>query len=276
MDSIKIDIHIDRVKKEDYRVSMDIRILYVLKGEVFIESWNGKYKMGKDDMFIVSPCTFYRIIPIDDDTYLMNMSIKEKNNRRLLLYNCIPLLKNTIKYEILNEKIKKITDMIIEEKSIERYLDEYLLELKVLIDNRFNFLEYGIGNNDFNKSKRKIFFDLSNIIYNNRYDSITLKRLSEELGLSYYYLSRLIKEYYSISLKKLHKVMILQLGICLLINTDKSILEISNKCGFSDVKYFIDGIKKIFKCIPTKVRESYREELLQTGEVNIQYINNMN
>ena len=42
----------------------------------------------------------------------------------------------------------------------------------------------------------------------------------------------------------------------MLLSTNKTILEISELCGFSDMRYLTDMCRKIYNCTPQKYREA--------------------
>ena len=57
----------------------------------------------------------------------------------------------------------------------------------------------------------------------------------------------------------------------LLLNTDKTILEISEECGFSDVKYYYSAFKRWYNCTPKQFRDQYgraSEEKLRYFELD--------
>lgn len=54
-----------------------------------------------------------------------------------------------------------------------------------------------------------------------------------------------------------------------LMNTDKTILEISEECGFSDVKYYYAAFRRWYNCTPKQFRDQYR----RTAEAEIEYLN---
>lgn len=53
-----------------------------------------------------------------------------------------------------------------------------------------------------------------------------------------------------------------------LMNTDKTILEISEECGFSDVKYYYSAFRRWYKCTPKQFRDQYR----RSAEEKIEYL----
>ena len=53
-----------------------------------------------------------------------------------------------------------------------------------------------------------------------------------------------------------------------LLRTNKTILEISEECGFSDVKYYYSAFKRWYKCTPKQFREQYGK----VSEEKIRYL----
>lgn len=53
----------------------------------------------------------------------------------------------------------------------------------------------------------------------------------------------------------------------LLLGTDSTIVQISEECGFSDVKYFYSAFKKWYNCTPAQFRKKYGGKSTGTGTI---------
>jgi AraC family transcriptional regulator, melibiose operon regulatory protein len=88
-------------------------------------------------------------------------------------------------------------------------------------------------------------------------DSLTLKQLSENSGLSYSYFSRLFKQVCGFNFKKYLTFIRISKTIPLLIDTKIPITEIALQCGFSEHKYLISAFHKFYDMTPTSFRKNY-------------------
>ena len=89
------------------------------------------------------------------------------------------------------------------------------------------------------------------------YSSATLTEAAEMLGLSPSYLSRLTREYFGVSFKKLLTSVRFDTACGLLISTDLPIGEIINRVGYENSSYFHKEFKNRFGTTPNNYRRSH-------------------
>lgn len=87
-------------------------------------------------------------------------------------------------------------------------------------------------------------------------DKITLDDLSIHLGLSRSYLSEFMRKI-SIGFRQMLAYIRVNKSERYLINTNHTIVEISEECGFSDPQYYYKAFKEWYKCTPKQFREKY-------------------
>ncbi|CAM3654544.1 helix-turn-helix transcriptional regulator [Erysipelothrix urinaevulpis] len=80
--------------------------------------------------------------------------------------------------------------------------------------------------------------------------------VSEEFDLSSTHLSRLFKTYETYSVSEYITISRLDRACNLLINTDRSIKDISKDCGIINTPYFYTVFKKYFDCSPSQYRKN--------------------
>ena len=93
-------------------------------------------------------------------------------------------------------------------------------------------------------------------IEHNYSDALTLSTLSERFSLSESYISRLFKNELGIKPSEYINNARISAAETLLLTTDKSIAEIAERVGYSDVYYFSKTFKKLVGCSPSKMRWS--------------------
>lgn len=89
------------------------------------------------------------------------------------------------------------------------------------------------------------------------YSTATLTEAAEMLGLSPSYLSRLIREYFGVSFKKLLTSVRFETACGLLMSTDLPIGDIINRVGYENSSYFHKEFKNRFGMTPNNYRRSH-------------------
>lgn len=93
-----------------------------------------------------------------------------------------------------------------------------------------------------------------NFLEQNYLKGISLDEISNNIGLSKFYLIRLFKEYTGSTPKEYAKSLKLNEGCKLLLETDLSISQISSKLGFSNQYHFSQSFKEFSGYSPSKFR----------------------
>ena len=107
--------------------------------------------------------------------------------------------------------------------------------------------------------KGKIAYELSEYIRINSYRNITVEELSSKFGYDRDHISRILKSEFGINAKKMIVDKRISYIESLLINTNDTIKEISQKCGFEEENLFL----KFFKYHEGKTPTQYRDEFFR-------------
>ncbi len=86
-------------------------------------------------------------------------------------------------------------------------------------------------------------------------EEITLKQMAYDMGYSYKYMSALINKLFDMSLPEVLNRYRVSNACTLLINTEKSITEISMSCGFGSIRNFNRTFKRITGSAPKEYRD---------------------
>ena len=103
-------------------------------------------------------------------------------------------------------------------------------------------------------------------MYEHQKENITVKDVAEKLGLTENYVSKYFSKH-ALGFRKTLSYLRASESEWYLLNTDKTIIEISEECGFSDVKYYYAAFKEWYKCTPKQFRERYRNENEEDVEI---------
>ena len=98
-----------------------------------------------------------------------------------------------------------------------------------------------------------------NFININLSSKISLSDIAKSLDINSAYLSSLFSNEYGCTITTYINDKRLEKAISLLINTNKTILEISSECGFNDTHYFMRIFKKKYKVTPTQYRNENKK-----------------
>lgn len=89
-------------------------------------------------------------------------------------------------------------------------------------------------------------------------ENINYDRIEDELGYNPTYISRCMKKTYNITLLEYLKQYRMEKAKLLLINTNLSIANITEKVGYNNTSYFIKSFNQYEKLTPKKFRDKYR------------------
>ena len=93
-------------------------------------------------------------------------------------------------------------------------------------------------------------------MYDHFTESITVNDLADELNLTPGYVSEYLRKI-SVGFRNMLSYRRANMSEPLLLGTDSTIVQISEECGFSDVKYFYSAFKKWYNCTPAQFRNKY-------------------
>ena len=98
----------------------------------------------------------------------------------------------------------------------------------------------------------------------NIHKKLTVSDIALKFGYHKDYISKKVKEYTGMSLKKYITSLKLKLAKELLLDSDKSVKEICACCGFSDYKQFLKLFKKTEGVTPSVYRNTYFKTFINT------------
>jgi AraC-like DNA-binding protein len=97
---------------------------------------------------------------------------------------------------------------------------------------------------------------LTNYINENYKNPLTLEDAAKKLNMSRTYLSKLFHSNTGFTFKNYLSIIRIKHAKELLLNTDKSVIDIAYECGFEDSNYFSTAFKKAEKMSPLEYRKT--------------------
>lgn len=121
----------------------------------------------------------------------------------------------------------------------------------------FDILYYYVPKGQLSDSYIERYRELADYIWEHRFETVTLKALSNEFHLTESYLSEFFRKS-KLSFK--HKLFYDRANTSegLLLLTNKNIAEIASLCGFSDVKSYYKAFRRWYQCTPAEFRKMFK------------------
>ena len=160
-------------------------------------------------------------------------------------------------YTIFDIEADKIMDNIIEFSQIEK---EYNLENILSIEEtskRIDLLKtYLLKKIKGKQDKKNI--EIIDKLYENPKEKSVLD-IAKEFGYNKRHLTRVFKTYYGISPKVLLNILRLHLCLTLLLEENKTLIDVAMICGFYDQSHFIKELKRYTGISPIQLLKNYNE-----------------
>lgn len=121
----------------------------------------------------------------------------------------------------------------------------------------FDVLYYYVPKGKLSKQYIERHRELTDYMWEHRFETITLKELSNKFHLTESYLSEFFRKS-NLSFKRKTSYDKANASEELLLLTNKSIAEIASICGFSDVKLYYAAFRRWYQCTPAEFRKMFK------------------
>lgn len=128
--------------------------------------------------------------------------------------------------------------------------------MKQMVSN-FDILFYRRPKEQFNANYIRRHYEIQSFLWKHLYEPITLKDLAEHFHLTESYISEFIRKS-GLSFKKMMAYIRANASEKVLLTTNKSIAEVAELCGFSDVKLYYAAFRQWYRCTPKQFRDKYK------------------
>lgn len=246
-------------------------IIYVYEGRCTQNIGMNRLNFTTGDFIFIAPNVFHTMEVFDDTTMVFNILLRKSSFHEMF----IPLTRsNDLMSEFFSEGIynaKKIEYLIfhtgrnekydilkIYQEQLHRdlYTNQILIGMMTIISadmmrNYGNTMEssYKSGHAKFSKD-----FMILNYIQENL-ETVTLSDISEHFGFSVSYCCRLIKSATGMGFREWKCAIRMRKAEHMLINTNKTVMEISDSLGYVNPETFIRAFKKEIHMTPSQYRK---------------------
>lgn len=257
-----------------------VEILLILKGSVNIRVGSQLHTLYENDIILINNNEPHNINKISEENIILAIqldteyfgavypgakNIRINNNLICDDENCEE------KKNIIREYMAKIIWEI--NKKSRGYHLRIGSILNLLASHLINNYDYTISEEDNIETVDEEIERLHNIlnyIDENLEKKITLQEIADIEHLNSYYLSHFFKRKVGISFQEYLNTKRLDKAFKLLLNSNMTITDISNKCGFSSTNYFNKIFKETYNSLPSENRRSIEKSIERSNYNNVE------
>lgn len=266
---VKIDIiNIDGFP---YHINKNLRILYVLSGEIEVTWVSGKQKISQNEIEIInvnepsqiSKCGADNVVAIFEID--MEFAKKYCDDIDATIYNCncdffFPSRTKQVDQAALKLRLIQIYK-IYANRSLHYKLPMEVMEAVLLIKEKFNDIKNIFSDNMKSDIHAERFLRINHYLISNINKKLSLKEIAAKEYLSPHYVSKEFNEKLNKSFQAIVDYYRVKKSVMMLISTDMSITSISEDCGFSANRYFYEKFRCYMDCTPVQFRKELRKQI---------------
>ena len=249
----------------------DIEIKYFYEGASTLLIGTQTLTARAGDVVIINPYEFHATIDCDEERgkyhlFMIPLDFFSGGGVDSLELRSLLLAKRQ-SFKTLFSGDKRMTDIL--QRIVDEYLEKntaYHIAIRGLLTELFAILLRGglvSGGTASNTNEILHLYELIepslNYIRNNYANEITLEELAQLCNISKYYFCRIFKEVTEKTAMEYLRDYRIEIADIMLVNTDRSVTEISELCGFDDVNYFCRCYKTRYGVSPGKRKTKIKE-----------------
>lgn len=269
---LPVQVQVLNIKEWNTHYHDDIEIVYVLEGGIKLKNVHYTYTLKPGSVFVLNDSEMHSISGQNKNMVLVvHLQLQYFMNYFEELYNSFFITDLSDEDKSMNVLRKNLlvllSEYMIKDSNYEKRMIGYANNLLscLITDFRYFTLEEGMFTNrsDYrgNEVLAERLFRVTDYIYENHSERITLSDVAKNVHLSDYYLSHLIKTFTGLSFQDYLNFARIEESEKLLLGTDKSISFIAEECGFSAVRYYTKFFERWFGVTPKEYRKQYLEKV---------------
>ena len=271
--SLPFYISFSNVAEEDFHYHNELEMLLVLRGTTKCKIHNVLYTLSEGDVLIIDTLDMHRIFDSSPDILILDtyidLSVYDElyPNIEYMIFACEDYSKaSSLKYQDLQKKVSILKNHIA--KTALAYMNDrddvpILMDCMndliftlvnqfqgfLIEDNKFKADTGGPGDIDLSR-----LYTIIKYIYLNYNKKITLEDLADIVYLNPYYISHLIKNTSGLSFHNFLSYVRLEYAEKHLVESQLTLTQISESCGFSSPSYFNKCFKNWYGMTPSQYR----------------------
>lgn len=244
-----------------------IEILFVLKGSIKVGIETETNILKEREIEIINSNEVYWVKAVDPDNLVLIVNIDpnffEKyydDAKETFFYT--DSSNNNQEDDKYHELRRYLSILLFEASSklddYEDSIEEHLLEMMYHLLNEFHYLFYEGENLEEDDVQLERYHRIIRYLSNNYMYKVSLQDIAEKEFLSSQYLSFKIKDTFGLGFNEYLNQIRVEESTKLLLDTDRSITDISEEVGFSHVRYYNKHFKIHYKITPLQYRKKHK------------------
>lgn len=245
----------------------EIEIIYLIEGEQRVGIDNNIYALKEGDILLIGSgcihyffheCNINRRVVVQFSLSIFDNVLSEKNEGENIKYIFDKTKRVSNQWDpVLKNKIETHLKVLIKENNkrengYKLALKARLCDISVLLLRNLPVEIDSYEEKTKHKENLKRLENVFEYIENHYNENLALKKISNEMGFSMYYFSRLFKRYTGITFVQYLNDFRVTKVQWYLINHDITITEAAFQCGFNNIKTFNKVFKEIQGCSPSE------------------------
>ncbi len=266
INDLPIDISLECINNYPIHWHNSIEIIFVLEGTINVLIESGDYQVCEGEIEIVNcdeahkfysdvknKVLFFHLDPTFFEKYYDDMK-----NIYFYTNSSEEGAQKEEKYDVLRKYLSILAcELIQKSENFDDQIEAILVKLLFHLINNFHYLNYDDKDSNENVIQFQRYHRIRKYIYNNYMNKISLQDIAVLEYLSPYYLSHQIKDMAGTNFSELVNIVRVDESIKLLLDTNKTISDISLDVGFSHARYYNKSFKNHYKCTPLQFRKKY-------------------
>lgn len=265
------------IRHKSFHLSKNLRIIYVLKGELTLKFVAGKTTIKEGSIEIINinePVCFFagtegNVVLLFEIDGAFAKKMQPMIDRAL--YNCNTTLFYPCRTQ--NKYQEQLKSKLLLVYNLYTYTEDYsfikkvLQEIEDLIVDKFHDLKNMLVQTDVSDTNLNRFLRIYDAIYSNSGGKINLKEIAEKEYVSVQYLSKEFNEKLNMNFKATVEYYKVIQAVRYLITTNMPVTLVSENSGFSAPRYFYKQFSYYLDCTPMLFRAKTRGEDDRVWEV---------
>lgn len=267
--SLGVPVYVDFVTIHEYPIHWQnaIEIIYVLKGKINVTINNGTYELEENEIEIINVDEVHKLYSEEEnkvlifhiDQYFFEKYYNDIENMFFYTNTSDEGAQESEEYDELRTFLSIILcELVQKNDNYDEEIEDNLVKMLYHLINNFHYLMYEQEELKENEEQLERYHRIAKYIFNNYNNNITLQDIADKEFLSTHYLSHEIKYATGSSFTDLINLTRVEESVKLLLDSDKSIQEISEEIGFSHTRYFNKNFKLYYKMTPLNYRKKYK------------------
>lgn len=262
-DNMPISIDVVKLDNSYSMWNEDLKIIYILKGDVFLSLIDKQYELDSDSIFIINSYTNFNLYNRSESaSIIFELTIKleqinkiypEFSNTHFFCYSNSE--NEDVKYNEVKKFLAQIADIIINEKSNKKKLLIFKKNLDLcywLVEN----FKISLENNPKSIKKNYIMKIVEYLHEHYADENLSIYEISDHVSLTPQYTLKLFKQNFNVGLMDYLNNIRISKSLNSLLYSNKSIIEIAMENGFSNSKTYHRVFKNIYNRTPGDYKKS--------------------